>query len=159
MIVLRPFENQEKTILLRSKIEHEIIKAFQARKIDNLNELLSEKGVYFGLSKRIFIAKMENLFKQYENCSCEYVFGVANQASTCNKVHEFTYTKEYDGFEGENNNNSVYLTTDFLLGRTMSNNQFRIQLFIEFEEYEVVKIAKPIKTLSLIDFFHVREGN
>lgn len=159
MKVLKPFEKQEKTIKIHSKIEMELVKAFQVREIDNLKEYLSENGTYLGFSKRIFIAKMQDLFNQYKNYSCNYIFGIANQTNTCNKVHEFTYTDECISLD----NNTFVTPTNSLnhliIGNKLNKNQFRLQLILSFEEYEIIEISKPLKALNLFEFYQAKKEN
>ena len=159
MKVLKPFEKQEKTIKIHSKIELELVKAFQVREIDNLKEYLSENGTYLGFSKRIFIAKMQDLFNQYKNYSCNYIFGIANQTNTCNKVHEFTYTDESISLEDNHFFKNSTSLDNLMIDNKLNKNQFRLQLILSFEEYEIVKISKPLKSLNLFEYYNVRKEN
>lgn len=159
MKVLRPFAMQQKTMKIRTKLELEIVKAFREKNIDSLKELLSPHGLYLGVNKPIFIAKMESLFNQFENHSCQYAFGIANQASTCNKVHEFIYTNvrcELDTINYIVTSNDI---NSFKIGRQLNKNQFRFQVILEFDEYDIVKISKPLKSLNLFEYYKVRKEN
>ena len=159
MKVLKPFEKQEKTIKIHSKIELELVKAFQVREIDNLKEYLSENGTYLGFSKRIFIAKMQDLFNQYKNYSCNYIFGIANQTNTCNKVHEFTYTDECNTSEDYNFFTNSSTLDNLIIGSKLNKNQFRLQFIFSFEDYEIIEISKPLKALNLFEFYQAKKEN
>ena len=159
MKVLKPFEKTEKNILINSKIEEEIVNAFQTRKVDKLNEYLSDKGSFFGLSKRVFIAKIQYLFNKYENDSCRYIFGISNEINTCNKVHEFIYTDENIKLKDDYIIMSSINFEELILGRKLKKNQFRLQFIVIIENNEIMKISKPIKYLNLYEYFQAKKEN
>jgi len=159
MKVLKPFEKIEKNILINSKIEEEIISAFKTRKVDKLNEYLSDKGSFFGLSKRVFIAKIQYLFNENENCTCNYIFGTSSEIDTCNKVLEFKYTDQNLQLKDDSFLINSISLEELILGSKLKKNQFRIQFMMQIENCEVIKITKPRKYLNLFEYFKAKKEN
>lgn len=159
MKVLKPFEKIEKNILINSKIELEIISAFQSKKVEKLKEYLSEKGTFFGLSKRVYIAKLQYLFNKYEKYSCNYIFGTSNEIDSCNKIIEFKYTDHNVQLKDDSFLINSISLEELILGSKLKKNQFRIQFTMQIENGEVIKISKPRKYLNLFEFFQARKEN
>jgi hypothetical protein len=163
MEILRPFEKNEKSIKINTMIEDEILKAFQEKDISILAKYLSEKGIYFGSDKRVFLANMQHMFNTYKKYSCKYLFGISNQLTTCNKIHEFTYTNPYAMNDMETFDDSfipnIISLDDFNLNKKLKNNQYRIQFVIIFEDHEIVKIYKPNNHIDFFDYTRLRKEN
>lgn len=159
MKVLRPFVKIEKNIKSNLLIEREIKKAFQTRNIEKIDEFLSDKGLFFGFNKTIYIAKLQRIFNKYENCSCKYIFGTSTGISIGNKVHEFIYTKEDERMFDEHIVISSMSFDQLKLGRKLQKNQYRLQMIFIIDGSEVVKIIKPTGYINLIEINKARKEN
>ena len=154
MKILRPLKNVETTIKINSALNKAFINAFCLRDFNMIDKCLSENGLFYGVSKTIFLIKLKKLLNRFDSCSSQHVFGKSLGCYPGELVHEFKYTKLRTEYDGEIKTNFNEFNFSPNLGAKSNKTIIVFQMIFRIEDGEIIEILKPSK---YVNFFDVRK--
>ena len=159
MEILRPLKKVDTTIKINDTLNKAFIKAFCLRDYNMIEKYLSKNGLFYGVSKTIFLIKLKSALNRFDSCISQHVFGKSLGWYPGELVHEFTYTKQITEHEGEINTHFKEFNLSPYLGVKSNNTTIVFQMIFRIEDGEIIEILKPNKYVNFLDVRKLTQEN